>query len=115
MKVIGIIPARYASTRFPGKLLAPILGKTLIQRTYESAKKSKVLDKLVIATDDERIAEHARDFGAEVYMTSISCLNGTERLVDAIKRYPELGKGDIFINIQGDVPCIPASSIDDVA
>jgi len=112
MTVIGIIPARYASSRLPGKMLLPILGKSLLQRTYECAKHSTKLDRLIIATDDKRIYDHGKSFGAECYMTAIECLNGTERLVDAIKRYPELQKGEIFVNIQGDRPCLPSRSID---
>jgi 3-deoxy-manno-octulosonate cytidylyltransferase (CMP-KDO synthetase) len=112
MSVIGIIPARFASSRFPAKMLAPIQGKTLLQRTYESAKKATCLDTLVIATDDQRIFEHAQSFGALSVMTKIECLNGTERLVDAINKSPELAKGTIFVNIQGDRPCLPVSSIE---
>ena len=114
MLVIGVIPARYQSSRFPAKMLAPIMGKSLIQRTYESAKKCSSLDRLVIATDHELIYEHAKNFGAEVYMTAVECLNGTERLVDAIRRNPELQDGEIFVNIQGDRPCLSASSIDEI-
>src|SRR6185295_14218930 len=112
MKVIGIIPARFQSSRFPAKMLHPLLGTSLLQRTYECSKKSKTLDQLVIATDDMRIFEHAKSFGADVVMTSIDCLNGTERLVDAITRHPELADGDIYVNIQGDRPCLPAQTID---
>jgi 3-deoxy-manno-octulosonate cytidylyltransferase (CMP-KDO synthetase) len=114
MTVIGIIPARYQSSRFPAKMLAMINGKTLIQRTYESAKQCSMLDRLVVATDDKRIYDHVKEFGGNVYMTSIECFNGTERLVDAIKRYPELQKGEIFVNIQGDRPCISTRSINRV-
>lgn len=114
MTVIGIIPARYQSSRFPGKMLAMINGKTLLQRTYESANKSTKLNRLVVATDDRRIYDHVKDFGGDVFMTSIECTNGTERLVDAFRRYPELQKGEIFVNIQGDRPCIPTNSIDDI-
>ena len=114
MTVIGIIPARYASSRFPGKMLAPIMGKTLIQRTYESAKRAKTLTQLIVATDDERIYQHVQSFGGEVYMTSIDCPNGTIRLVDAINRNPQLTQADIFVNIQGDRPCISPSAIDQI-
>ncbi|MDB6082071.1 MAG: kdsB [Chlamydiia bacterium] len=114
MTVIGIIPARYLSSRFPGKMLAMINGTSLIQRTYESAKKASKLDRLIVATDDERIYEHVKSFGGEVCMTSIDCQNGTERLVDAFKRHPELQTGEIYVNIQGDRPCIPAHSIDGI-
>jgi 3-deoxy-manno-octulosonate cytidylyltransferase (CMP-KDO synthetase) len=112
MTVIGIIPARYASTRFPGKMLAPIMGKTLLQRTYESAQQAKTVNRLIVATDDDRIYQHVQGFGGEVCMTSTECSNGTLRLVDAMNRYPELAQGDIFVNIQGDRPCISPGAID---
>jgi 3-deoxy-manno-octulosonate cytidylyltransferase (CMP-KDO synthetase) len=112
MKVIGIIPARFQSSRFPGKMLAPILGKSVIQRTYESAKCSKSFDKLVIATDDLRIYNHAKEFGAPCFITSATLNNGTERLVEAYKKYPELRDGDILVNVQGDRPCVTPASID---
>lgn len=113
-KVLGIIPARYASTRFPGKLLAPILNKTLIQHTYDNAKKSQNIDRLVIATDDSRIYNHVTDFQAEAYMTSPECPTGTDRLGEAITKYPELQQYPIIINIQGDEPCLPPEAIDKV-
>lgn len=113
-RVIGIIPARYASTRFPAKMLAQISGKSVIQRTYESAKKCQSLDALYIATDDDRIVHHAKSFGANVLMTSISCQNGTERMIDAITTYPELANANLVVNIQGDMPCIEASLLSKV-
>jgi len=112
MGAIGIIPARYASSRFPGKVLAPISGISLLERTYKSAQRAKKLSRLVIATDDDRVYAHAKGFGAEVYMTSTDCRNGSDRIVDAIRRNPELGKADIILNIQGDRPCVTANSID---
>ena len=114
MSIIGIIPARFQSSRFPGKMLAPILEKTLLQRTFESAKKCKILDKLIVACDDERIMKHVTDFGGNAYMTSNTCLNGTSRIIDAIERYPELQKGTIFVCIQGDMPCISDITIEKV-
>ncbi|KVH89537.1 hypothetical protein Ccrd_008479 [Cynara cardunculus var. scolymus] len=83
-QVVGIIPARYASSRFQGKPLVPILGKPMIQRTWERAKLATTLSQLVVATDDERIAECCRGFGAYVVMTSESCRNGTERCYEAL-------------------------------
>lgn len=106
MRSIGIIPARFGSTRFPGKLLAPIKGKTLIQRTFENAKKCTKLEKLVIATDHEEIYEHVKGFGAEVYMTSANCLNGTERIAELLERESSLREYDIIVNVQGDEPCV---------
>lgn len=114
MTVLGIIPARFQSSRFPGKMLAPILGKSLIQRTYESAKECSLLDRLAIVTDDVRIQEHAINFGAEVFMTDPACINGTYRLIDAIERHQELQTGSIIVNIQGDRPCISPFAIEQV-
>ncbi len=111
MKTVGIIPARVQSSRFPGKPLATILGKTLIQRTYEQTKQCSQLSKVYIATDDMRIFEHATSFGAEVVMTSTACLNGTERLIEVVRMHPEVQDADIIVNIQGDEPCIDPEAI----
>lgn len=106
MKAIGIIPARYASTRFPGKPLAMINGKSLIQRTYENAKLIKELNEIVIATDDERIFNHAKEFGAEVVMTSPECPTGTDRIREALKKEERFHEAEFIVNIQGDEPCL---------
>jgi 3-deoxy-manno-octulosonate cytidylyltransferase (CMP-KDO synthetase) len=111
-KVIGIIPARYGSTRLPGKLLKIILDKPIIQHTYESSKKSKRLDDIIIATDSEEIQNFAKRFQAPSVMTSIECINGTYRIIDAMKRYPNLLDADIIVNIQGDHPFISSKTID---
>lgn len=111
MKSIGIIPARYASTRFPGKPLVKISGKTLLQRTFEQASLCKELYKIVIATDDERILNHAREFGAEAVMTSPASPNGTERIFEVVNNYPEYRDFDVVINIQGDEPCLNPAMI----
>jgi len=109
-KVVGIIPARWQSSRFPGKPLAEILGKSLIQRTYENAACCKCLDSLAIATDDARIFQHAETFGAQAFMTSPSCATGTDRVWEVIERYfPE---AEIIVNIQGDEPCLDPAVID---
>ncbi|KAK6932565.1 Acylneuraminate cytidylyltransferase [Dillenia turbinata] len=110
--VIGIIPARFASSRFPGKPLAPILGKPMIQRTWERAKLATTLDQLVVATDDKKIAECCQGFGADVIMTSESCRNGTERCSEALQKLQK--KYDIVVNIQGDEPLIEPEIIDGV-
>jgi len=110
-KIIGIIPARYASSRFPGKILAPIMGKTLIQRTFESTRLCKFLDHIIIATDDQRIFDHATEFGADVVMTSIGCPTGTDRIIEVLQREKRLDDAAIIINIQGDEPCISPSVI----
>ncbi len=110
---IGIIPARYGSTRFPGKPLAPILGKTLLQRTYENAQRCKSLKLIIVATDDQRIYDHVMEFGGNVVMTSMNCETGTDRLAEVIANYPHL-KSDIVVNIQGDEPCVDPRTIDAV-
>ncbi|XP_057750793.1 3-deoxy-manno-octulosonate cytidylyltransferase, mitochondrial isoform X1 [Arachis stenosperma] len=111
-RVVGIIPARFASTRFQGKPLVEILGKPMIQRTWERAKLAATLDQVVVATDDEKIAECCRKFGADVVMTSESCRNGTERCSEALEK---LGKNyDIVVNIQGDEPLIEPEIIDGI-
>ena len=79
MKVLGVIPSRYQSKRFPGKPLANILGKTMLQRVYEQCKKSSLLKDIIIATDDLRILNHVQNFGAQAMMTSKSHNSGTER------------------------------------
>jgi len=113
MKVIGIIPARYASSRFPGKPLADILGKTMIQRVYEQCKKASSLSKVIVATDDERIFNHVIGFGGKVIMTSNTHPSGTDRCNEVIQSLEE--KYDVAINIQGDEPYINPEQIDQVA
>jgi len=113
MKVIGIIPARYGSSRFPGKPLADILGKSMIQRVYEQCKKATSLADVTVATDDERIFKHVLDFGGKVFMTSTAHPSGTDRCNEVIQTLTE--KYDIAINIQGDEPYINPEQIDQVA
>ncbi len=110
MKIIGIIPARYSSTRFPGKPLVDIAGKSMIQRVYEQAKKSKSLADVIIATDDIRIEEHVKTFGGNVIMTKESHQSGTDRCFETLQKYT--GSADIIINIQGDEPFIHPEQID---
>lgn len=113
-KTIGIIPARFGSTRLPGKLLLPIMGKTLIQRTYENARLATTLDNIYIATDDNRIFDHVSKFGASVYMTSKDCINGTERIAELLVNQEKLLKDvKAIVNIQGDLPCIAPEAIDE--
>lgn len=111
MKVIGVIPARLDSIRFPGKVLADLWGKPIIQHVYERAKKAKRLDELLIATDDEKIFDTAKKFGAEVVITSKKHLTGTDRVSEAVKK----NKAEIVINIQADAPLISPLMIDRVA
>lgn len=112
VKVLGIIPARFASTRFPGKPLISILGKTLLQRTFENARLALILDKLLVATDDKRIFEHVAAFGGEAVMTSESCPTGTDRLAEVLRRHPEWMSAEAIVNIQGDEPCLNPHSIE---
>ncbi len=104
MKTIIIIPARYASTRFPGKPLADIGGKAMIQRVYEQAVKSVVAEKIIVATDDERIFSHVKNFGAQVVMTSPEHKSGTDRCFEALEKTDE--NFDVVINLQGDEPFV---------
>ncbi|MDR2472242.1 MAG: 3-deoxy-manno-octulosonate cytidylyltransferase [Tannerella sp.] len=108
MKFLGIIPSRYASTRFPGKPLADIGGKTMIRRVYEQA--CNTVDNLYVATDDERIFEAVRAFGGNVVITSSEHRSGTDRCYEA---YKKIGDGyDVVINIQGDEPFIQPEQIE---
>tara|TARA_B110000967_G_scaffold149347_1_gene153074 strand:- start:2705 stop:3418 length:714 start_codon:yes stop_codon:yes gene_type:complete len=113
MKIIGIIPSRFGSSRFPGKPLSDILGKSMIQRVYEQCKKASSLSKVIVATDDEKIFNHVVDFGGQVMMTSESHLSGTDRCNEVIQSLDE--KYDIAINIQGDEPYINPEQINQVA
>lgn len=110
VKIIGIIPARYASTRFPGKPLVDIAGRSMIQRVYEQAKKSKSLTDVIVATDDIRIEEHVKAFGGNVIMTKDTHQSGTDRCFETIQQYT--GSPDVVINIQGDEPFIHPQQID---
>ncbi|KAM0938607.1 putative 3-deoxy-manno-octulosonate cytidylyltransferase [Dioscorea sansibarensis] len=111
-RVVGIIPARFASSRFEGKPLVKILGKPMIQRTWERAMLASTLDRVVVATDDQKIAECCRGFGADVIMTSESCRNGTERCNEAFQKLDKYY--DIVVNIQGDEPLIEPEIIDGI-
>lgn len=111
MSVTVVIPARYASTRYPGKPLVALTGATgqsrsLVRRSWDAALNASGVDRVVIATDDERIAEHARAFGADVVMTPESCRNGTERCAAALSPLG-LSDDDVVVNLQGDAPLTP--------
>lgn len=105
--IIGIIPARYESSRFPGKPLVDIDGKSMIQRVYERSKACKALRRVIVATDDSRIEEAVKDFGGEVMMTRQDHRNGTERCAEVAQSVD----ADYFINIQGDEPYIHEDQI----
>lgn len=109
MKVIGIIPARYASTRFPAKPLIDIAGKTMIQRVYEQAKHASSLHEVVVATDDQRIFDHVKSFAGNVVMTDTNHQSGTDRCAEVVRN---INGFDIAINIQGDEPFIDPLQID---
>src|ERR1051325_4483470 len=108
-----IIPARYQSTRLPGKPLADVAGKTLIERVHDCARASGATS-VTIATDDERVARAARRFGASVCMTSNAHRSGTDRIAEAIQKLG-IGAGDIVVNLQGDEPLTPPELIQRVA
>ncbi|MFT6451275.1 MAG: 3-deoxy-manno-octulosonate cytidylyltransferase (CMP-KDO synthetase) [Halocynthiibacter sp.] len=117
MKTLIVIPARYASTRYPGKPLAELRGadgeaRSLIRRSWEAACEVRGIDRVVVATDDDRIRKAAEAFGAEVVMTSETCANGTERCAEA---HEALGGGfDIVVNLQGDAPLTPHWFVEDL-
>ena len=107
--IVGIIPARFASTRLMGKPLADIGGKPMIQHTYESSKTSKLLHEVIIAADDAKVADVCRNFGAKVYLTPKEIATGSDRIAFVVKQIPE---AKIIVNIQGDEPFIKGIMID---
>ncbi|PSR12021.1 MAG: 3-deoxy-manno-octulosonate cytidylyltransferase, partial [Bacteroidetes bacterium] len=109
MKIMAIIPARYASTRFPGKPLAIIGGKPMVQRVYEQALQCRQLTAVVVATDDERIRQAVLAFGGEVVMTRDDHPSGTDRIAEVAAQFPEV---DIVVNIQGDEPFVQVDQLD---
>ncbi len=116
MKVLGIIPARYDSSRFPGKPLAIIQGKPMIQHVFEQAQKADQLDEVIVATDDSRIEKTVNDFGGKVMMTKSSHSSGTERCAEVQHLLKDSGSlFDVIINIQGDEPFIDPKQINLVA
>jgi 3-deoxy-manno-octulosonate cytidylyltransferase (CMP-KDO synthetase) len=110
-RVLGVIPARFASSRFPGKALAAIAGKSMLQHVYERASQARYLTKLVIATDDERIEAAAREFKAPVTMTRSDHASGTDRVAEVAST----DSADVIVNIQGDEPLIDPDAIDAAA
>ncbi|MEK6627074.1 MAG: 3-deoxy-manno-octulosonate cytidylyltransferase [Bdellovibrionota bacterium] len=110
-KIIAVIPARYASTRFPGKAIKLLKGKPIIQWVVEGTQKSKLIEKIYVATDNEKIAEVCRQINVEVLMTSPDCSTGTDRIYEATKNL----SFDVVLNIQGDEPLIDESYINPLA
>ncbi len=113
-EIIGIIPARLDSQRFPRKLLAKLRGKPVLQRTFETGKESPLLDRIFIVTDSEEIAKHAYEWEAPFFMTSSQPRSGTERIVEAVNKYPLLQQADIIFNLQGDHPFTSPSTIKEI-
>ncbi|HLP16767.1 MAG TPA: 3-deoxy-manno-octulosonate cytidylyltransferase, partial [Bacteroidota bacterium] len=109
MNIIGIIPSRYGSTRLPAKSLADIHGKPMVQHVYERAKASRLLTRVVVATDDTRIDQAVKAFGGESVMTPVSIQSGSDRIAFAA----ETLEADLVVNIQGDEPLIDPAMIDD--
>ncbi|MBM3603894.1 MAG: 3-deoxy-manno-octulosonate cytidylyltransferase [Alphaproteobacteria bacterium] len=117
MSVVIVIPARFASTRYPGKPLVELRGATgqahsLIRRSWDAAMAVRGVDRVIVATDDDRIRDHARAFGAEVAMTSPACRNGTERCSEAVAMLSDTP--EIVVNLQGDAPLTPAWFVEDL-
>lgn len=117
MSVVIVVPARFASTRYPGKPLVSLTGadgqaRSLIRRSWEAAMAVTGADRVIVATDDDRIADHARGFGAEVAMTSTACRNGTERCAEVLAGLPETP--EMVVNLQGDAPLTPAWFVEDL-
>lgn len=107
-KILAVIPARYGSTRFEGKPLADILGKPMIQYVYEGVRESKLIDEVIVATDDPRILEAVKAFGGRAVMTSPSHFTGTDRVAEVARKL----KSEIIVNVQGDEPLIKGCFID---
>lgn len=116
MSVVGVIPARYGSTRLPGKPLVPILGKSLVRRVYEQALKCKTLDMVCVATDDQRIVDEMRSVGGRAIMTSPDHPSGTDRIAETLSILDNEGaaRPEIIVNIQGDMPFVHPRMIDEI-
>jgi len=110
MQIVGLIPARYASVRFPAKALANLLDKLMVVHVWEAARAARRLDRVAVATDDDRIARAVQEAGGEAVLTSPSCPSGTDRLAEAARKIP----GDVYVNIQGDEPMMSPDNIDRV-
>ena len=111
MSILAVIPARYASTRFPGKPLVEIQGKSMIQSVYEQVKLAENVDEIIVATDDDRIFDHVKSFGGEVMMTDPNHPSGTDRCAEVAKKMTDF---ELVINVQGDEPFIQPMQIDDL-
>src|SRR5271155_2216687 len=110
MKSVIVIPARYGATRFPGKSLARIQGRPMLQWVWEAAMRTRLTEQVIVATDDDRIADVAAKFGADVVMTKKSHLSGTDRISEVADKIP----AQLYINVQGDEPLLSAGAVDDL-
>ena len=113
MKILGIIPARFESTRFPGKVLAEIAGKSMVQRVYERAIQSNLLNKVIIASESNLVAEETQRFGGDFCLTGSNHASGTDRCFEVLSKQTE--QYDYVVNIQGDEPFIASDQIDEIA
>ena len=109
-RTVAVIPSRWASVRFPGKSLVEIGGKPLVQHVWERARELQSVERVVVATDDERIARVVRAFGGAVVMTSAECASGTDRVAEAARQWP----ADLVVNLQGDEPVFDAKAVDEL-
>lgn len=109
MKILAVIPARYASTRFPGKPLISIAGKPMIERVWERARRASLVSQVIVATDDERIVKAVKSFGGEAVLTRADHRSGTERVAEVAVAHPD---AEIVVNVQGDMPLIEPAAID---
>jgi len=110
MKSVIVIPARYGATRFPGKSLARIKGRPMLQWVWEAASRSRLTEQVIVATDDDRIAEAAEKFGADVVMTKKSHRSGTDRMAEVAGKVP----AQLYVNVQGDEPLLSRDAVDDL-
>jgi 3-deoxy-manno-octulosonate cytidylyltransferase (CMP-KDO synthetase) len=109
-RTVAVIPARWSSVRFPGKALVHVSGKPLIQHVWERAEELESVERVVVATDDERIAQAVRGFGGTVVMTSAECASGTDRVAEATRQWPV----DLVVNLQGDEPVFDVKAVDEL-
>ena len=109
MNILAVIPARYASTRLPGKPLISIAGKPMIERVWERVRRASLVSKVIVATDDERIAAAVKSFGGEAVLTRADHRSGTERVAEVAVAHPD---AEILVNVQGDMPLIEPEAID---
>lgn len=109
MNILAVIPARFASTRLPGKPLVLIGGKPMIERVWEQARRASLVSKVIVATDDERIAQAVKSFGGEAVLTRPDHRSGTERVAEVAAAHPD---AEILVNVQGDMPIIEPAAID---